>query len=52
MILEQSRLRLGFIALTDCAPGAVAKACGLFEAEGLDLRANRARTPWGSRSAD
>lgn len=34
---ETCRLKLGFIALTDCAPLAVAKEIGLFEAEGLDV---------------
>src|SRR3954463_3531775 len=33
--LERNDLRLGFIALNDCAPLAVAKTQGFFEAEGL-----------------
>lgn len=39
--LETARLKLGFIALTDCAPLAVAKELGLFEAEGLDVALSR-----------
>ncbi|MGZ3274129.1 MAG: CmpA/NrtA family ABC transporter substrate-binding protein [Caulobacteraceae bacterium] len=39
--LEIARLRLGFIALTDCAPLVVAKERGLFEAEGLDVTLSR-----------
>src|SRR5206468_2753130 len=34
-------LKLGFIALTDCAPLVVAEAFGLFEAEGLDVTLSR-----------
>jgi ABC-type nitrate/sulfonate/bicarbonate transport system substrate-binding protein len=34
-------LKLGFIALTDCAPLVVAKEQGLFEAEGLDVTLSR-----------
>jgi NitT/TauT family transport system ATP-binding protein/nitrate/nitrite transport system substrate-binding protein len=34
-------LKLGFIALTDCAPLVVAKERGLFEAEGLDVILSR-----------
>ena len=41
MTLEQPKLRLGFIALTDCAPLVIAKARGLFEAEGLDVELSR-----------
>jgi ABC-type nitrate/sulfonate/bicarbonate transport system substrate-binding protein len=37
MSLEKTSLRLGFIALTDCAPLIVAKEQGLFAAEGLDV---------------
>jgi len=36
-ILEQAELRLGFIPLNDAAPLIVAKARGLFAAEGLDV---------------
>jgi ABC-type nitrate/sulfonate/bicarbonate transport system substrate-binding protein len=39
--LETASLRLGFIALTDCAPLVVAKAQGLFAAEGLDVTLSR-----------
>ena len=38
---ETARLKLGFIALTDCAPLVVAKEHGLFEAEGLDIALSR-----------
>src|SRR5438105_2136152 len=41
MSIEKTRLELGFIALTDCAPLAVAQVLGLFEAEGLDVRLTR-----------
>lgn len=34
---EQTRLNLGFIPLTDCAPLAVAKELGFFEKYGLDV---------------
>ena len=39
--LERRDLRLGFIPLNDCAPLAVAKAQGFFEAEGLDVELSR-----------
>ncbi|HEY4028943.1 MAG TPA: CmpA/NrtA family ABC transporter substrate-binding protein [Caulobacteraceae bacterium] len=35
------RLKLGFIALTDCAPLVVASELGLFEDEGLDVTLSR-----------
>ena len=38
---EIAHLKLGFIALTDCAPLVVAKERGLFEAEGLDVTLSR-----------
>lgn len=38
---ETARLKLGFIALTDCACLVVAKEQGLFEAEGLDVALSR-----------
>ncbi|HEY3797002.1 MAG TPA: CmpA/NrtA family ABC transporter substrate-binding protein [Caulobacteraceae bacterium] len=41
MTLEKPHLRLGFIALSDCAPLAVAKARGLFANEGLDVTLSR-----------
>ncbi|MGF1644781.1 MAG: CmpA/NrtA family ABC transporter substrate-binding protein [Thiotrichales bacterium] len=34
---EKPRLRLGYVALTDSAPLLVAKACGFFAHEGLDV---------------
>lgn len=40
-MIEQPEIRLGFIALTDCAPLAVAKARGLFAAEGLTVELSR-----------
>ena len=36
-ILEKSRLELGFIPLTDCAPLVVAKEKGFFARQGLDV---------------
>ena len=36
-----THLRLGYIPLTDCAPLAVAKTQGFFEAEGLDVDLSR-----------
>jgi nitrate/nitrite transport system substrate-binding protein len=41
MTLERSGLRLGFIALSDCAPLVVAKERGFFETEGLDVELSR-----------
>ncbi|HEX2561190.1 ABC transporter substrate-binding protein, partial [Phenylobacterium sp.] len=41
MSLEQRELRLGFIALNDCAPLAVAKEKGFFEDEGLAVSLSR-----------
>jgi ABC-type nitrate/sulfonate/bicarbonate transport system substrate-binding protein len=39
--LETTTLRLGFIALNDCAPLVVASEKGLFEAEGLSVALSR-----------
>jgi two-component system, oxyanion-binding sensor len=39
--LERNDLRLGFIALNDCAPLVVAKELGFFEAEGLRVDLSR-----------
>lgn len=39
--LERNDLRLGFIALNDCAPLVVAKEQGFFEAEGLNVTLSR-----------
>lgn len=39
--LERNDLRLGFIALNDCAPLVVAKEQGFFEAEGLTVALSR-----------
>lgn len=41
MTLERSALRLGFIALSDCAPLVVAKEKGFFETEGLSVDLSR-----------
>jgi nitrate/nitrite transport system substrate-binding protein len=41
MTLERTALRLGFIALSDCAPLVVAKEKGFFEAEGLEVDLSR-----------
>ena len=34
---EKTKLKIGFIALTDCAPLVIAKEKGFFAAEGLDV---------------
>lgn len=39
--MTSARLRLGFIALNDCAPLAVAKEKGFFEQEGLEVDLSR-----------
>lgn len=39
--LEKSRLRFGFVPLTDCAPLAVARELGFFERRGLDVELAR-----------
>jgi ABC-type nitrate/sulfonate/bicarbonate transport system substrate-binding protein len=41
MTLEKTYLTLGFVALTDCAPLAVAKARGFFASEGLEVELSR-----------
>ena len=41
MTLERSSVRLGFIALSDCAPLVVAKERGFFEAEGLAVELSK-----------
>lgn len=41
MSLERPALRLGFIALNDCAPLAVAREKGFFAAEGLEVELSR-----------
>ena len=41
MSLERSALRLGFIALSDCAPLVAAREKGFFEAEGLSVDLSR-----------
>lgn len=39
--LEKTRLDLGFVPLTDCAPLVVAKEMGFFEKHGLDVELSR-----------
>ncbi|MDZ7909365.1 MAG: CmpA/NrtA family ABC transporter substrate-binding protein [Gemmobacter sp.] len=41
MSLERTELRLGFIALNDCAPLVIAREKGFFEAEGLSVDLSR-----------
>lgn len=41
MALEKTRLKLGIIALADCAPIVVAKERGYFAAQGLDVEISR-----------
>ena len=41
MSLERTQLRLGFIALNDCAPLVVAREKGFFESEGLSVELSR-----------
>jgi len=40
-VLEKSRLELGFVPLTDCAPLVVAKEKGFFARQGLDVSLSR-----------
>jgi NitT/TauT family transport system ATP-binding protein/nitrate/nitrite transport system substrate-binding protein len=40
-LLETTRLRLGFIPLTDCAALVVARTLGMFETEGLEVTLSR-----------
>ncbi|HWA62854.1 MAG TPA: CmpA/NrtA family ABC transporter substrate-binding protein [Caulobacteraceae bacterium] len=47
MSLEKTRLELGFIPLTDCAPLAAAQVLGFFEAEGLDVKLT-AQASWAN----
>ena len=46
-IIRRTLLTLGFIPLSDCAPLVVAKARGLFEDQGLDVRLVR-ETSWAN----
>lgn len=39
--LEKTRLKLGFVALNDCAPLVMAREAGFFAAEGLDVTLTR-----------
>jgi nitrate/nitrite transport system substrate-binding protein len=45
--LEKTKLNLGFIPLTDCAPLVVAKERGCFEAVGLDVELSK-ETSWAN----
>ncbi|WP_353222713.1 CmpA/NrtA family ABC transporter substrate-binding protein [Salinisphaera sp. C84B14] len=45
--VERPRLKLGFIALNDCAPLVMARAAGFFAAEGLDVTLSR-ESSWAS----
>jgi ABC-type nitrate/sulfonate/bicarbonate transport system substrate-binding protein len=38
---SKSKLRLGFVPLSDCAPIAVAQEMGIFKARGLDVELSR-----------
>ena len=43
---EKTKLKIGFIALTDCAPLVIAKEKGFFEAEGLDVHIAKEGGGW------
>lgn len=43
---EKTKLKIGFIALTDCAPLVIAKEKGFFEAEGLDVHVAKEGGGW------
>jgi nitrate/nitrite transport system substrate-binding protein len=43
---EKTKLKIGFIALTDCAPLVIAKEKGFFEAEGLDVHVSKEGGGW------
>jgi two-component system, oxyanion-binding sensor len=45
--LEKTRLTLGFIPLTDCAPLVIAKERGFFEKYGLDVELSK-ETSWAN----
>jgi len=43
---EKTKLKIGFIALTDCAPLVIAKEKGFFKAEGLDVHVIKEGGGW------
>jgi nitrate/nitrite transport system substrate-binding protein len=43
---EKTKLKIGFIALTDCAPLVIAKEKGFFEEEGLDVHVAKEGGGW------
>jgi len=43
---EKTKLKIGFIALTDCAPLVIAKEKGFFKAEGLDVHVSKEGGGW------
>ena len=43
---EKTKLKIGFIALTDCAPLVIAKEKGFFAAEGLDVHVSKEGGGW------
>ena len=43
---EKTKLKIGFIALTDCAPIVIAKEKGFFAAEGLDVEVAKEGGGW------
>ncbi len=43
---EKTKLKIGFIALTDCAPIVIAKEKGFFAAEGLDVDVEKVIYTW------
>ena len=43
---EKTKLKIGFIALTDCAPLVIAKEKGFFAAEGLDVDVEKEGGGW------
>jgi len=43
---EKTKLKIGFIALTDCAPLVIAKEKGFFKEEGLDVHVSKEGGGW------
>ena len=43
---EKTKLKIGFIALTDCAPLVIAKEKGFFTAEGLEVDIEKEGGGW------
>ena len=44
--VEKKQLKIGFIALTDCAPIVIAKEKGFFEKYGLDVQVPKEGGGW------